>query len=842
MKKLAALFLSLGVFTIQAQVDSSVIDSSAILTQKSSDLNLVSLDALDTELEGQDVSGLLQSSRDPLVSAAAFNFNGLWYRLRGLNSDQQTVLLNGVHMNDPVSGFGLWSVWSGLNDITRYQYSVLGIGSYDLQFGGVRGATNINTRASDQRKGTRITYSATNRSYRHRLIATHNTGVLESGWAFSFSASLRYADEGYAEGTYYNGLSYFASADKKINEKHAVGFTALGAPTVQGLQGMVVQEVYDLTGNNYYNPYWGYQNGKKRNYRERFRHQPLLMATHYMNLNEGTKLNTSVYSLFGTNSRTNINWADAKDPRTDYYRYLPSFYNEPSAEDIAQNAQLTSLWQNDDSYRQVNWDDMYFANSKNLYQVENADGIAGNTVVGNRSKYMLEDVHQDPLVFGLNSNIKHKIDNISNISATISYRNHTTHYYREVEDLLGGDFWLDVDQFSEQDFSDPQVAQNDINTLNNVVYVGEKQGFNYKINVSNVQAFSNYEISLPKVDFYAAAKLGYQTFYREGLMRNGRFPANSFGKSEIQGFLHYGLKAGATYKITGNQFLKANLAYMQNAPNARNAFLNAWNNNEVTTGLDQIEVRSADINYYFKSPSLKARLTGYYIEMNNLVDVRTYYHDEFRNFVNYSMSGVNTLNYGVELGFDYNISPSVQATAIFASGDYLYNSRPQADITVNNSAEKLDEGRVVYLKNYHVGGTPEVIASLGLKYNSSKFWWAGINASYFDEYYITPNPDRRTAEAVDGLLVDDAPFQDIISQQQLDPGFLLNAVAGKSFKVGYRKYLNLILSVNNILNNTDIQSFAYEQLRYDSDDIARFPNRFRYLNGLSYFLMVRYRF
>jgi len=521
---------------------------------------------------------------------------------------------------------------------------------------------------------------------------------------------------------------------------------------------------------------------------------------------------------------------------------LPSFYNEPTAEDMALSAQSLEAWQTDINTSQINWDDMYFANSKNLFQVDDADGEIGNTVVGNRSKYMVEDAHQDPLVFGFNSNIGQKLSDNSKYSATLSYKNHTTKYYKEVEDLLGGDFWLDIDQFSEQDFVDPNVAQNDLNNINNVVRVGERQGYDYEINVSNIEGFGNYEVFFPKVDVYAAAKLGMQSFYRKGNLKNGRFPDNSFGKSETTNFLHMGLKAGATYKLTGNQFFKVNAAYMQNAPNVRSAYTNAWNNAEVIDGLDQIEVKSIDANYYFKSPSIKARVSAYYIEMNNQVYGRTYYHDEFRNFVNYTMDGVNTLHTGIEAGIDYNISPTWQANAVFATGQYVYNSRPTADIVVNNSAEKLDEDRVVYYKNYRVGGTPQTIASTGIKYNSSKFWWAGLNGSYFTDYYLDPNPDRRTAEAVEGFASTDVQAQEIIKQEKLDPGFVLNAVAGKSFKVGNRRYLNLILSVNNILNDKTMRSFGYEQLRYDSGNIDRFPSRYRYMNGLSYFLMVRYSF
>ncbi len=813
--------------------------SDSAFSLKPSELNLMSLDALDNDLDGQDVSGLLQSSRDPLITMAAFNFNGLWYRLRGFNSDQQSVLVNGIDMNDPNGGFGMWYVWSGLNDITRYQYSVIGLGAYDLQFGGVRGATNINTRASSQRKGTRITYSATNRSYRHRIIATHNTGLLENGWSFSFSGALRYANQGYAEGTYFNGGSYFASADKRINSRHTIGLMALGAPTVQGQQGMVVQEIYDLTDNNYYNPNWGYLNGKKRNIRERRRHVPLIMLNHDFKISDKTKLSSGVYTLFGTNARTNLNWNDAKDPRVDYYRYLPSFFNEPSLEDQAQAQVLTNQWEDG---IQVDWESFYFANSKNLFQVNDADGIQGNTVIGNRSKYMVESWHQDPLAVGVNANITHKLSDISRLTGTVSYKNHTTRFFKKVDDLLGGDFWLDVDQFSEQDFIDPTVSQNDLNNLNNVVYKGERQGFDYNINVSNIEAFGMYDVTYKKVDLYGALRLGNQSFYRNGKLKNGRFPNSSLGKSETQNFFHFGIKGGITYKITGQHFLKLNAAYMQNAPNTRNAYINAWNTDELVKGLDQIEVLAGDLNYYVKTPKLKGRLTGFYAQMNNQVQRRTYYHDEFRNFVNFSTRGVNTLHMGIEAAIDYNITSSWRAQGAFASGQYLYNSRALADISVNNSAELLDEDRVIYYKNYRVGGMPQTIGSLGLSYNSSKFWWVGVSGSYYDNYYIDPNPDRRTLEAVEGLVPSDALFQDIIQQEKLDGGFMLNIVGGKSFKVGNRKYLNFILSANNLLNNTDMISFGFEQSRFDNEDIARFPNRYRYLNGLTYFFMARYRF
>ena len=49
-------------------------------------------------------------------------------------------------------------------------------------------------------------------------------------------------------------------------------------------------------------------------------------------------------------------------------------------------------------------------------------------------------------------------------------------------------------------------------------------------------------------------------------MKNGRYPDNSYGKSETQSFFNYAANLGATYKITGRHFITGNAMYMTSAP------------------------------------------------------------------------------------------------------------------------------------------------------------------------------------------------------------------------------------------------------------------------------------
>ena len=57
------------------------------------------VDLLDNELQSQDISGLLQSSRDVYVNQAGFNFSAARYRLRGYSSENTRLfILSLIHI------------------------------------------------------------------------------------------------------------------------------------------------------------------------------------------------------------------------------------------------------------------------------------------------------------------------------------------------------------------------------------------------------------------------------------------------------------------------------------------------------------------------------------------------------------------------------------------------------------------------------------------------------------------------------------------------------------------------------------------------------------------------
>lgn len=846
------LFLSL---TLQAQVESTETSEDILsLAQKqglatdtiirpAQEMKITTISSVDLESDedSQDISALLTSSRDAYVSAASFTFGSARYRIRGYDNQNTAILINGVHMNDRESGLIFYSTWGGLNDATRLTEVANGIDPFRHHFGGVGGATNINTRASAYGKATRFTYSSTNRSYRNRLMATHSTGLMDNGWAFVISGSRRWAEEGYVEGTFYDSYSYFGSAEKKFNNQHSLGFTFLGAPTKSGRAGVAVQEIYDLTGNNFYNPNWGYQNGEKRNSRINHYHQPLAMMNHYWTLSDKTKVNSAISYLFGRGGSTALNWYDAADPRPDYYRYLPNYHDNDPYETYWLNY-YTEGWKNDPKIRQLNWDHFYFANRKNLFTANNVNGIDGNSVTGNRAKYIVEERRNDASNLQFSSNITHRQSDNAFYSGGVNISRYKTRQFKVMNDLLGADWWMDVDQFAERDNPDPLMAQNDLDNPNRLIKNGDVFGYDFTGNINTAEAFAQAEYFFRKFDFYVAANLKTTTFWRTGNMRNGRFPENSYGDGEKHNFLNYGVKGGLTYKVTGRHYLTANGAYLTRAPFFRDSYLSSRVYDETIGDLKSETIWSGDASYIIRHPMVRSRISVFYTEFHDQVWNRSYYLDQFNSFVNFVMKGIDKVHAGVEFGADINLSATLQMNVAAGYGEYFYNSRPTVTIMRDNNKELLAQDRVVYAKNFRIGGMPQTAATTGMRYNHTKYWFAGFNANYMTNIYMDFSPERRTEPAVKNYIPTDPQWEDIIMQEVYKGGFTLDVYGGKSWRIRrLGHFINLNLSITNLLDKNDMVIGGFEQLRFKATDVDAFPNKYFYMYGRNFFVNLTYR-
>jgi hypothetical protein len=809
---------------------------------------VISIDESSDRSQGGDyISGVLTASRDVFVATSAFTLGPLRFRIRGLDGLYSQVHINGIPVNEIENGRVSWNVWGGLNDVLRDRDIVVGNAPAAYGMGGIGGASNMNVRAANQWKQTRISSAVSNRNYRQRLMFTHNTGLMKNGWAFSVSGSFRYADEGYIPGTNYDAWSYFASAEKKINNKHSVSASLLASAVKSALPGGSFQEVYDLASTPFYNPNWGYQNGEKRSARVRNTHQPLLLLNHDWKINTKTKLETGLGLQTGRTGVTAMEWYNAPDPRPDYYRKLPSF-----AGDEFQRERLTSLFQEDEAFRQINWHGLYNVNYNSIETIRNVDGIEGNNVTGKRAKYILEERRSDIQRVNFNAILTHKYSDRILLYAGTNAQVQQVAYFKTVHDLLGADFYVNLNQFAERDIpNDPVSNQHDINNPNRILKEGDRFGYDYTSHTVSVETWAQIHVKLPKWDMYAAGSIGQTSFKRIGNVQNGLFPNNSLGNSDVHKFILPFIKAGATYKLNGRNYFLAKLSSGKVAPQFRNVFVSPRTRDQVASNLKSEDVQSAELGYLHVAPGLKIRAMAYIAQINNQIRTQSFYHDEKRTFVNNTLSGLNALHKGLELGAEVKLTSTLSITGVAALGDNKYTSRPTAEITEENRPELIQETELVYLKNFYVSGTPQTALSAGLNYRSPNYWFLNANINYINHFYLDPNPIRRTTQAIQGVEPGSDEWKNILYQEKLPAAFTVDLFGGYSIKLNkyYKKassntFVYFNIGVSNVLNNLKVITGGFEQMRFDfvDKDVDRFPPRYFYNYGRNYFVNLTLKF
>jgi hypothetical protein len=799
---------------------------------------------------GQNVSSVLTAGRDPFFSIMSFNFNAFRYRLRGYDGDLNTTYMNGIQMDNLDNGFTPFGLWGGLNDVMRNRDVSLGLRPNTFAFGDIATSTSIDARASKQRKQTQIGYAISNRNYTHRVSVYHGTGVSKKGWAFVFAGSFRGADEAYVPGTYFNGYSYYIGVDKRFGQKHIISLSAFNAPTESGRQGAAIDEMRMISGDTYYNPTWGMQNGKKRNANLSRSNQPTFILNDEYRFNNRSTITTSISATVGIRSTTALDWYNAPDPRPDYYRYLPSYQQTPELQQ-----QVLAAMQADVNKRQINWHQLYNVNRNSISTIQNVNGIEGNNVTGRRSRYIQEERIIDTRRLNFNSVFNTSIGNHTELTGGVSFQNQTNNYYKEVEDLLGGDFYVNLNQFAERFFpNNNSVNQNDLQTPNRILRKGDRFGYDYDIHIRKSSAWLQSVFKFKKWDFFVAGEVSNTQFWRVGYYRTGLFPDNSLGKSAVNNFNNYAVKGGITYKINGRNYLFANAAALTRAPLFDNVYISPRTRDFIQDNTTNESIQTAEAGYVLNAPKVKMRLTGFYTKFNNQMNVLTFYHDDYRNFVNYALSNIDRLHFGGELGIEAKIMPNVTFNGAASVGRYYFNSRQEATVTLDNDNSVLSKD-LIYSQNYRVPGTPQEAYSAGLTYRSPKYWFVNLSINYAGNMWLDFNPIRRTFTAVEGLDInkpDEAAIRnEILAQIQLPSNYTVDFFGGWSYKLprkflGFNKNTFLVfnLGVNNLLNNQNIRSGGFEQLRFDygQKDINRFPPRYFYAFGLNYFASATFRF
>ncbi len=812
----------------------------------------------DEEGNSQSVAALTGANDNIYFSEGSYNFSPMYFRFRGYDNAYQSVYINGVKMNDLMRGRFNFSMLMGAQSRAfRNRTNTVGLDAADFGFGGLAGSVNYNTVTDTYAPGFYGSVAYTNSNYMLRALAIYSTGLNSKGWALTVAGVGRYANEGVIEGTFYNSGGLFLSLQKQLNPYNSLVLTAFGGPTQRATAKATYQEAYDLAGSNLYNPNWGYQDGKKRSASIRESFDPTVMLN-WLYKKGNTTVNTAAVARWVNYSSSALTQYNAPNPDPAYYKRLPSYWrnyllNGRNPADVSESQMgvindvvglYTELWQ-DESFRQIDWAAMYRYNYNN--NKHNESVLDDKDKIG--SVYIMEDRHSNQFVTQFSSYINQRLNSAMTLQAGLQFNYTDASYFKTVRDLLGGEFWLDIDPFNDDLATiDSDIIINDLRNPNYRARKGDRFGYDYNIYALQAQGWLQNQIVLPRWNFNYGVEISYTQYQRDGHMQNGRAPLNSYGKSKIARFDDAMAKAGALFKINGRNYIAAHAQFGTKAPVAENVFVAPRIKNDLIGDVESERIFAADLGYIWNYRRFRGSITGFYTRMNNATEHFVFYDDTYQTNANFSLTGVSREYKGVELGAAYKITSDLTALAAASYADFRYKNNPTGTRSFENGME-ADKTSTVYFKNYHPGAAvPETNVNIGLDYAAPKNWYFDLNGTFQGNAYVqmgVPYHEELTElwQKYPDKAELDAKVASLTTQQKLKNAFTLNLSIGKA--VYLRKCtLNFNLSLWNLLNNKDVATYAYQQSRIDTKNYIAdyYPNRLTYAQGIRVMFNVGVRF
>ena len=800
------------------------------------------------------------SNSNIYASQVGYLFSPMRFRYRAFNQKYNDIYINGVQMNDMETGQFRYSIVGGLNQQTRGVENSLPFEDNNFSMSGMAGSNNYNFRPSAFATGHRFTLSGANRNYTLRGMYTYNSGVKENGWAYSANLTYRWANmnTSYVEGTFYNALSYFFGAEKFINDQHHISLVTWGNPTERASQGAATDEMYWLANNRFYNPNWGFQNGKKRNSRVVNDFAPTAMFTWDWQINDQMKLVTTLTGRYSMYKSTKLNYNNSDNPHPNYWKNLPSSYfdvwdesdvnnrTEQCASDWLRAKNLMSGYQRD---RQIDFDKLYLANRNAALQ-------------GADAMYFIQAKHNDNLNVALASNLNFDLNKDQRLNMGFQLATNKGMHYQTMDDLLGASVYHNINTYAIGNYSalDPEV-QYDANHPNAVVREGDRFGYDYNIFVNKANVWMTYAADIAgNTHAFVSGRIGGVEMQREGKMRNGMFLNNSYGKSKTAHFLEGGGKAGAVINLGHGHSINGGVGVEVRAPQAQSAFVSPEMNNDFVVDLKNEKNYSAEIGYQMQNSWLKANIMAYGAIVEDATEWQNFYFDDINSFSYVSMTGISKEYYGVEWGLNFKLTDAINLKTLGTISEARNTNNAQVWYmsstkgTFNDANDNKPE--VVYNKNMRESGTPLTALSLVLSYHKGG-WFIDLNGNYYDRIYLGYSPSYRYSstlaarEKIEHNVYDanGNVMESAVEQAKGHGGFMLDASIGKSINLKRGRSMSINLSVTNLLNNQNIVTGGYEQSRSDytaSGNVRAYkfsknPMKF-YAYGINGMLNIAYKF
>ena len=707
------------------------------------------------ELGSRDIPMLLNATPGVYATQQGGGDGDARITVRGFDQRNVGVMIDGVPVNDMENGAVYWSNWFGLDAITSNIQVQRGLGATKLAMPSIGGTINIMTSGVGNRKGTTIKqeYGTGNLM---RSTISYNSGMMKNGFGVTLSGSYKQG-QGWVDGLSTQGAFLYAKVQKKAG-KHLISLSAFMAPQRHGQRsfnqriqywdtlvanenGVPVDQSQIYNRGIRANEHWGYvtdesvqntfRSGNKRILNERlnFYNKPQITLKDFWQVNKKLSVSNLAYASIGRGGGTSLSnygaAVRAQDGTIDW-------------DAIIQNNKATTF------FGQI---------------VPNIDPVYSATEL--KSNQVLTASINNHFWIGYLGQVNYKMSEEWSFSGGLDYRSYKGTHYREIRDLLGGDYFINP---SNQNASSTMKRVGDRIADTDKPFQNDRDGFVQWAGVFGQAEYTGTRwtafINLSGVyngykgaDYFQKKVLEVgDTTLRIGandeIQYNGQtYNAQSEGLKDFTTpwkWIPGGtFKAGASYILNEESTIFVNAGYLSRTPMYQNVV-----NSRINDFFPEIKnenILAFEAGYSYASKFFGLNVNGYATNWKNKPVPNGFAVPDPLDpttTIRINVNGMDAIHYGGEIDLAYNISKKLSTEVMISIGDWTWNSAPTIDLPFADADSTL----TFDAKGVHVGDAPQSTYSGALRYEPFKNFYVKAQYMYFNRFYADFDPFKLTGE------------------------------------------------------------------------------------------------
>ncbi|WP_190810129.1 TonB-dependent receptor [Flagellimonas sp. S3867] len=651
------------------------------------------------KLGSQELPEVLKSTPSIYATKTGGGFGDGRINVRGFDSQNTAIMINGIPVNDMENGRVFWSNWAGLGDVTTAMQVQRGLGSSKLAISSVGGTINILTKSTDKEEGGSVRFGGGNDGYM-KMTASYNTGKSENGFAASILLG-RTDGDGYVQGTNFEGYNYFIGLGYEPNDKNSFQFVLTGAPQVHNQRTSSFFNVATLADHVQYGAKYNFNggtlNGEQFGWRRNFYHKPIASLNWDHKFNDKTTLSTSLYASVGRGGGTGDigvgpGFGFASSSR----------YRIPETGQV--DYDLISRFNSGEAVTFYNGD-----NGGNPRQIAPTNGEQIVTSFGDgiiRRASM--NSHN---WFGLIANLHTEINDEWSWDVGLDARSYKGIHYRRVDNLLGADGYFDDDDMNNPNHTvrqDGAIASDFGSIINIFKNIDEEEKIDYYNDgiVRWLGTFGQLEYSNGIVSAFVQGGFSQQGFKRIDYF--GYLNSDPEQETDFENRLGGNIKGGVNYNINEAHNVFVNAGYYSKQPLFDAVYLNF--RNDLNPELTNEKILGLEAGYGINLGDFRAKINIYRTSWKDRfedLDIETPQGDEGTANIN----GVEQIHSGFELETSYRASEVVQFKGMLSMGNWEYGGDANGT-ALDDDRNVIDPDVTLYLDDVKVGDAAQFTTNL----------------------------------------------------------------------------------------------------------------------------------